>query len=232
MAAKKYIETFDNGPGGWRGWIDNAQGPKKLEHRGETLTSRSPWWIDYNHAPPGAGYIHLLFCIDATGPITEHHLEVGGDNGLIAGNFGTDYTGAKFTFRLKGELENRGADLVLLLQGHSGKLCSSWALTSQPIKVTKDFSEQTITCTADESQWTCLGVRHGREGFYGYADFAEVMQHITNMILILFPLTIEPMGPVDGDMHILRPGKDYPVWRSGLPEGYVTLDTVEIEFAS
>ena len=36
---------------------------------------------------------------------------------------------------------------------------------------------------------------------------------------------------VDGEPHILRPERDYPVWRSRLPEGYVVMDTVEIEFA-
>jgi len=52
----------------------------------------------------------------------------------------------------------------------------------------------------------------------------------TDILLVLTPLNIEPMGPIDGDPHILRPEKDYPVWRSRLPEGYVWLDTVEIDF--
>jgi hypothetical protein len=37
------------------------------------------------------------------------------------------------------------------------------------------------------------------------------------------------MGPIGGDPHRLRPEKDYPVWRSRLPEGYVILDEVRIE---
>ena len=40
------------------------------------------------------------------------------------------------------------------------------------------------------------------------------------------------MGHIEGDQHILRPGKDYPVWQSSLPEGYVMLDEVQIEFPS
>ena len=50
----QYTETFDNGPGGWYGWISNAAGPKPLEIKDSCAISRSPWWIDYNHAPPGA----------------------------------------------------------------------------------------------------------------------------------------------------------------------------------
>ena len=39
------------------------------------------------------------------------------------------------------------------------------------------------------------------------------------------------MGPLDGDPNILRAARDYPVWTSRLPEGYVTLKEVRIEFA-
>jgi hypothetical protein len=39
------------------------------------------------------------------------------------------------------------------------------------------------------------------------------------------------MGPLHGDPHRLRPERDYPVWRSRLPEGYLMLDEVRIEFA-
>jgi hypothetical protein len=35
---------------------------------------------------------------------------------------------------------------------------------------------------------------------------------------------------LNGDPQLLRPEKDYPVWRSRLPEGYVLLDDVRIQF--
>lgn len=38
------------------------------------------------------------------------------------------------------------------------------------------------------------------------------------------------MEPLDENPHVLRPERDYPVWRSRLPEGYVMLDEVRIEF--
>ena len=66
----------------------------------------------------------------------------------------------------------------------------------------------------------------------GHVDLATVLRDVNcDIILVLFPLTIEPMGKIERDMHVLRPEKDYPVWRSPLPEGYVMLDTVRIEFA-
>ena len=75
MSDRIYHEQFDNGRGGWYGWISNAGGPKPLEWLPGEVTSRSPWWIDYNHAPPGAGYMHMVFCLATAGPQGEVFME-------------------------------------------------------------------------------------------------------------------------------------------------------------
>jgi hypothetical protein len=231
MANKTYVETFDQTPGGWYGWISNAGGPRALEPRDSYVTSRSPWWIDYNHAPPGAGYLHLPFMLNTRGKAGEHHREVAGENKFIAGGFPTDFTDAKVTLRLRGELEERGSKLVLLIQAVQGGICSGWLLTGQPFTVTPEFTEQTVTAAPDESQWTCLGSRHDRADFYGKIDLKTVLRDVnTNILLVLFPLNIAPMGKLKGDPHKLRPEKDYPVWRSRLPEGFIELDEVRIAF--
>ncbi len=227
----KYRETFDSDTGGWYGWISNSAGPKRLEVRDGAVLSRSPWWIDYNHAPPGAGYLHLLFMLNTAGRPGEHQREVEGPNRFISGGYPTNFTNARMTLRLKGELEAKGAKFVLLCQSVQNGICSGWLLMGQPITVTPEWSEQTLTLTPDPAQWTCLGSRHDRTDFYGEIPLADVLNDVnTDILLVLTPLNIEPMGPIDGDPHILRPEKDYPVWRSRLPEGYVWLDTVEIDF--
>jgi len=53
----------------------------------------------------------------------------------------------------------------------------------------------------------------------------------TDILLVLCPLDTDPMGPLAGDPHRLRPEKDYPVWRARLLEGHVMLDEVQVEFA-
>ena len=144
----KYVETFDDGPGGWYGWISNAAGPKPLEIRDGCAISRSPWWIDYNHAPPGAGYLHLLYMLNTAGKAGEHQREVQGENRFVRGGYPTDFTHARMTLRLRGELEARGAQLLLLCQAacrSQGGICSGWLLTGQPFRVTPDWSEQTVT---------------------------------------------------------------------------------------
>lgn len=229
---RTYVETFDNGPGGWFGWLDNARGPKPLERGESCVISRSPWWIDYNHAPPGAGYMHLLFMLLTRGSPGEHQREVSGENRFIAGRFGTDFTDARLTFRLKGELIAHDTRLLLLCQGVHQGICTGWLLTGQPVTVTPDWSEQTITAGGNESDWTCLGSRHDRRDYYGRTPLQTVLGDVNaDILLVLFPLDIAPMGPLRGDPHLLRPEKDYPVWRSRLPEGYVMLDEVRIEFA-
>ncbi len=228
---KTYIETFDDGPGGWFGWIDNARGPKSLDRGESTVTSRSPWWIDYNHAPPGAGYMHLLFMLLTSGHPGENQREVSGDNHFTKGGFGTDFTNAELTFRLEGELRALDTQLYLLAQGVRNGVCTGWILTGQPIKVTPEWSEQRITAVPDESEWTCLGSRHDRSDSYGRTPLKTVLSDVNvDILLVLYPLDIAPMGPINGDPHLLRPEKDYPVWRGKLPEGYVTLDEVRIRF--
>jgi hypothetical protein len=51
-----------------------------------------------------------------------------------------------------------------------------------------------------------------------------------NLYLILFPVKPRPMGPISGDPHLLRAGKDYPVWPSSVAQGYVAVDTIRIDW--
>jgi len=227
----RYVEAFNEGPGGWYGWISNAAGPKPLEVRESSAISRSPWWIDYNHAPPGVGYLHLLYMLNTRGTAGEHQREVAGENRFIKGGFPTDFTKARITLRLKGELDAKGAQLLLLCQAEQEGICSGWLLTGQPFRVTHDWGEQTVTVGSDVAQWTCIGSRHDRTDFYGEIPLPTVLQDVNiNILFVLHPLDVAPMGPLAGDPHHLRPEKDYPVWRSRLPEGYVLLDEVRIEF--
>ena len=175
--------------------------------------------------------MHLLFMLLTSGYPGENQREVSGENQFTKGGFGTDFTNAELTLRLKGELRSLDTQLYLLIQGVHNGVCTGWILTGQPIPVTPEWSEQRIIAVTDESEWTCLGSRHDRGDFYGRAALRTVLSDVNaNILLVLYPLTIVPMGPISGDPHRLRPEKDYPVWRSQLPEGYVTLDEIRIRF--
>jgi hypothetical protein len=174
--------------------------------------------------------MQLLFMLLTSGHPGENQREVSGENHFTKSGFGTDFTNAELTLRLKGELRSLDTQLYLLIQGVHNGVCTGWILTGHPIKVTTDWSEQRITAAADESQWTCLGSRHDRSDYYGHTPLKTVLNDVNaDILLVLYPLDIAPMGPLNGDPHLLRPEKDYPVWRSRLPEGYVVLDEVRIE---
>ena len=227
----EYVETFEDGPGGWYAWISNFEGPKPLAYEKSSVTARSPWWIDYNHAPPGAGYMHMLACLSTYGPETEAIKEAGGPSRFIADGYPTDFTNAKMTVRLKGELLKRNAELVMLVQGGVDGICSGWLLTGQPLQVSEQWTEQTLTFVSDPSQWTALGSRHDRTDSYGIKPLEKVLRNVDfNIMLVMFPLNVVPMGSIVGDPHILRSGHDYPVWQSKLPEGYLILDEIRIQF--
>jgi hypothetical protein len=211
MPGRRMLQAFDDGPAGWVRWgsaltVDEVQGGGSftaLEHSEakpsspSCVTSRSPWWVDYNHAPPtaagvgnGAGYMHMLFVYLTSGPILESDSEVrhhchsstcrgggkastqtvantlhssyaaavmccvcteracchqagGGRQGfhtnqLVKQGFPSDFTDARLTFRLRGELEMnscRNAALYFQIWGTVDGVSSGWTLTGQPIPV-------------------------------------------------------------------------------------------------
>jgi hypothetical protein len=210
--------------------------------------SRSPWAVDVNHAPPGAGYLHLLYILFLQYPpgfapsAYSKVLERCTPNRFIQGGFPTDLRNAKLRARLKGEVNLRGAQLVLLAQGNVAKTADGqpdWKtpnyvaqmLTAQPFHITPDWSEQTITLVPDQKQWTSLRARHGLEAVYGDSPVEEVLREIYDIIFVLFPLDVRPLRPLSGDPHRLKAGLDYEVDPAYLPEGHVMLDEVRIEFA-
>lgn len=233
---RKYTETFDTGSNGWLLWFAGGGGPLPSMIRKGALVARSPWGVDFNHAKPGAGYLHLLYCLPMM-PRDKYPYErlepFCGKNRFVDGKYSTNLTNARITTRLKGDVDLKGSRLMLLVQSDVGPIRTNWVLDKQPIPITKRYREHTITVTPDESQWTCLGTRgKGADcDHYGTAPISEAIKDITvNIIFVLFPLDVQPFNKINGDKDELRAGKDYGVNRLLLPEGEVHLDTVTIEW--
>ena len=232
MPGKTYIETFEDGPGGWLGWDGN--GAQRLEIIDGAAVSRGPWWVDSNHAPPGGGYLHLLYCLYTHPKFSnmESHLAAGGGNRFVDAGFPTDFTHAKMTLRLKGEMDWKGSSLVLLAQAGVGDIYVNSVLMAQSFDVTSNWSEQTISLDPDPQQWKCLGSRHDRTDTYGWGEIGDVLRDLNcDIILVLHPLDVVPAEPIDGDPHRLRAGAEYEIDGARLPAGHVWLDEVRIEFA-
>lgn len=227
-----YQENFADGPGGWIAWLGHNR-PVAAAVSDGALISRGPWGIDSNHAPPGGGYLHLLFILFTApqpnpGPVYGPLLA---DNRFIAGGYSTDLRNARLTVRVKGDIKLRGAKLVLHCQAQVGDKAINFVLTGQPFTITPDWSEQTITLTTDPDQWLCLGARHDLLDVYGWGEIEEVLRNVNiDIILLLHPLDIVPLTPEPQGIHHRRPEVDYAVDRTYLPEGYVMLDAVRLEY--
>jgi len=228
---KSYVEDFNDGPGGWVRVVDNWHVPAALQVRDGAIWSYGPWWVDYNHAPPGGGYLQLLMCLNTRAPSGELLREVGGTNRFAADKFPIDFTNAKITVRARGELEPAGTNVCLLVQGMQDGICSGWVLSGQPINIKSDYTETTITAAPDRRQWTSLASRHDRRETYGEKPLEKVLANVdVNIYLVMFPVNPRPMGPINGDPHILRAGRDYPIWPSSIAQGYIAVDRIQIDF--
>jgi hypothetical protein len=225
LSREPYIETFDNGPGGWV-----ANNTEPLPVWDSVAYCYGPWYLDANHAPPGGGYLHLLMHLHTKKEHCGSPLEQ--DNRFIRQRQSRDLTNARLSVRLRGQMDAQGAQLVLLAQTEGPN--NTWprrnfVLTGQPFEITPDWSDQTVTLVPDPAQWPCLGARHDLTK-YGCCDIAEALADVSvDLIFVLFPLKIEPITPV-ADPHKQWAGKDYQVYQKSLPKGLVMFDTVRIDY--
>ena len=242
---KIYQETFNDGPGGW---IADLRSP--LPVWDGVAYCYSPWSVDANHAPPGAGYLHLLMYLitqaDALHPLDK---ELHRGNRFVEGGYNTDLTDAYLTVRLRGIMDLAGPlcnnhrpdpdpdlgglQLLLLAQAHIDgppRTTANFILTGQPIAITPDWAEQTLHLIPDSAQWTHLGARHELKEVYGCGDIAAVLRDVNvDIIFVLFPLHIAPVEAVE-EVDQQWAARDYKVDMQYLPKGLVMFDTVRIEY--
>ncbi len=241
---KVYRETFDDGAGGW---VADLAG--RLPVWDGVAYCHGPWSVDANHAPPGAGYLHLLMYLPTKPWGAPEETRKHGANRFLADGHSTNLLDARLTVRLRGYLDLtgplcnyhraeprpdiNGARLALLVQSNlkgPPQRAVNYVLTGQPLEVTPQWSEQTLHLTPDPQQWTCLGGRHDLTDTYGYGEIDDVLRNVNiDIIFVLFPLVIEPIGQVT-DRDKMWAAKDYKVDMAPLPKGLVMFDTVQIEY--
>jgi hypothetical protein len=67
---------------------------------------------------------------------------------------------------------------------------------------------------------------------YGCGEIEDVLRDINiDIIFLLYPINVVPASPESKGPHFRRPEVDYAVDTSYLPEGYVMMDEIRIEFA-
>jgi hypothetical protein len=226
-----YIETFDNGSGGWCAWGTGSHLP---EVRDGALITRGPWRVDPNHSAPGAGYLHLLTYL-YTHPTyyTEPFAVQVGANRFLAEHKDRNLTNARMTVRLRGEVDLKGAQLTLWVQADIGNSRPNFVLTGQSLVVTPDWSEQTLLLTDDPAQWTCAGGRHDRMDLYTLGDIRDALRDVNcDLIIVLFPLNVVPLDAPLEERDRLRTHSEYEPDYAYLPSGVIEFDTIKIEYST
>jgi len=224
-----YLETFDNGSGGWCAWGTGSNLP---ELQDGALITRGPWRVDPNHCDPGAGYLHLLTYL-YTHPLhyTEKFAAEVGVNRFLAENKDRNLTNARMTVRLRGNVDLQGSKLTLWVQADVGDTRPNFVLIGQSLEITPEWSEQTLLLSDDPAQWLCVGGRHDLTKFYGYGDIRDALKDVNcDLILVLFPLTVVPLDVPYEDKDRLRTHRDYEPDYAYLPNGVIEFDTIGIEY--
>jgi hypothetical protein len=226
-----YVHTFSAGAGGWL--ADHYYKPRIWDG---VANCYSPWFVDANHAPPGAGYLHLVLWIWTDkrryepGSPAASRAPPGWSSSFVEQGKSRDLRNARLTVRLRGEVDLKGAQMVLLAQATTPKTTANMILTGQPIRIAEDWSSQTIVLADDPNQWTCLGARKGREKEYGCDSIHAVLADVNNdLIFVLF--NFRPAPACQGaDRPGTYAGVDYPVDQDSLPRGLIQFQSVRIDY--
>lgn len=137
--------------------------------------SSAPWWVDPNHAPPGAGYLNLV----AVGYYEGWRGESGEVQALSSGK-PLDLRNADVSVRWRAPTLALAPNskLVFWFQTRAFDPVTAqiryvnYALTGQPLVAKKDDATwQTVNLKlrTDPTQWTCLGSSTSRAATYGCA---------------------------------------------------------------
>lgn len=202
-----HVETFDDGPGGWLAWRPGSRTPSRLEEcsivpeiQAGAFMSRSPWFVHSNHAPPGAGYLHVLaFLLTHPDDVPAH----GRPNHFTDGGFSRDLRNARLTVRLRGQVDRCGSDLLLLVQARLATTTANYILTVQPFHIRPEWTEETVTLSTNPTEWTCLGARHELLDYYCCGDIVDVLS----------------------DVNV-----DYDIKWDVLPWGWIEFDIIRIDY--
>ena len=183
-------------------------------------TSRGPWWIDTNHAPPGLGYLHLI--------AFAYHHDWSAD-GLIpdasTGSRPLDLRDAEVTVRWRAPALRMSADATLTLwfQTRTSPVDAvaprfvKYLLTSQSLPVRpppSQWREDTLRLSAVDGDYACLGGNADRANVYGcdVPAVAALRDWNTDLGLVIFfrdaSSASEITGAIDLDRSTIRVPQD------------------------
>lgn len=222
-ATRPYVETFDDGPGGWAAWLRQKVNVP-LEITDGVARFALPIGVDVYHAPH---YLSLLTYLHTR---DDRVTDLGRPNRFVDEGFSRNLTDVTVTIRVRGEVQLRGAQLTVLVQADTNGTRPNYLLVGQHFTVSPEWSTQQVNLVADPAQWLCLMPRHDRADTYGWGPIADVLADVNvDMILVLHPLVVVPEEPTD-EVHRLRAQEDYQLDERHLPQGWIEIDEIRFDY--
>ena len=212
-----YRESFDRGAGGWHYYATTSAGEAVLDRvpwnaEQQCVTSASPWWIDPNHKPPGAGYLNIVAFI-----------WMKGYRGGVPYRW-MDLRDAVLSLSIKTEgLDTKGGHLCLWIQHRYEQGSHFWfqnpfaygprgdewkranlALTRYRIEemaTPGQWTKVTLVLAPDKGAWTNLGTSTERTANYGVVSPARALAKVTTDLGFII-LPVDPTNPPTGSVSI------------------------------
>ena len=175
----------------WTSWLSLTACTIDVPVAGDRMVLESPWWLDPNHAPPGAGYLGL---------VTWTYLD-GGPDETTFGVPALDLRDVTLRVALRAEnLDLKGSHLNFWFQttmpdGRFANFVYQRAPIERHLPANgSDLELVEITLSGDPDAWTCLSTAPDRADFYGCMDVREAMSAVDNDFgFILFPVSGSPL---------------------------------------
>lgn len=149
---------------------------------------QSPWWLDNNHAPPGAGFLNLLAYTYMGKPERPADPSSALDltNGLFVASLQTD------------DLNLRGSQVLFWFQvlSPNGK-STNYALSGSPVlgnSTVPQSGEIYLNLPTDPKMWQCLGSSTSSQDSYDCSvPFEDAIKNVNNDYgLIIMPTVGDP----------------------------------------
>ena len=175
----------------WTSWLGLQACTVDAPIEGERMVLQSPWWLDPNHAPPGAGYLSLLTWVYLDGPPGSSTHGVGA----------IDLRDATLRIAIRAQdLDLKGSHLHFWFQTAmpDGRF-ANFVYTRAPIDALfvpggNALELIELDLSSDPQAWTCLGAASDRVDTYGCTNIGDALHAVNNDFgFILFPVSGSPL---------------------------------------
>ncbi len=167
--------------GCWKSWQSKFACTSFITISNGEAILQSPWWLDSNHAQPGAGYLNLLFYNYVDTIFSGRRKSINLDNRTL-----------HIELRSK-KLNLKNSKLLFWFQtkASDGKYIN-FVFTKEQISLDENMKIIELKFTSKPSDWTCLGSNANNSGIYSCIPLKDAISDVNiDFGLIIFPTSAD-----------------------------------------